>query len=230
MMLKPIDVSRYLSPLPNPVYALEYAYYLLGEVGGKTILDLGCGSGQNLVALVSRGANVVGLDISPHLIAIAQQRLDSVGKKATLRVGTAYDTGMPDESVDVVFAIAVLHHLELEVVREEIRRILRKGGYFVFSEPIRFSRTLHRLRTFFPARDEVSSYEHPLTRAEVAVIQKGFRVIAERNFRLPFIPLLRAHRPNRGQRAWKADRWLNHHFPRLERFATAKVMSLQKAN
>ena len=61
----------------------------------------------------------------------------------------------------MVFAIAVLNHLELPVVREEIRTMLRKNGRFIFSEPIRFSRTLNLLRTFFPARDEISSHKHP---------------------------------------------------------------------
>jgi SAM-dependent methyltransferase len=208
---------------------LEFAYHLLGDVRGQTVLDLGCGSGQNLVALANRGANTLGIDISPHLVRLAQQRLDNAGKSATVSVATAYDTELPDESVDVVFAIAVLHHLELPVVREEIRRVLRKNGRFIFSEPIRFSRILKLLRTVVPARDEISSYEHPLDRAELAVITEGFAVIAQRNFRLPFVPLLVGRRPNHDKRIWGADRWLNHRFGKLEHYATTKVMSLKRA-
>jgi len=229
IVLAPISVDRYLNPSLNAAHALEFAYYLLGDVRGRTVLDLGCGSGQNLIALASRGANVLGVDISPHLIRLAQQRLDTAGKVASLRVATAYDTGVPEESIDVVFAIAVLHHLELPVVREEIRRMLRKNGRLIFSEPIRFSRTLNLLRTFFPARDEISSHEHPLNRADLAAITEGFTVMSQRNFRLPFIPLLGAHRSSHDKRMWETDRWLNQHFPKLEHYATVKVMSLKRS-
>jgi SAM-dependent methyltransferase len=227
--VSPISVDRYLDPPSDALYALEFAYHLLGDVRGKTVLDLGCGSGENLIALVDRGANVVGIDVSPDLIRLSQQRLDLAGKVASLRATTAYDTGLPDESVDVVFAISVLHHLELPVAREEIRRILRKDGRFILKEPIRFSRTLNRMRTLFPARDEVSSYEHPLNQAELAIVTEGFTVIAQRSFRLPFVPLLGAHRPHHNKRIWEADRWLNQHFPKLEHYATSKVMSLRRS-
>lgn len=227
--LSPINVNRYVKPPADTAYALEFAYYLLGDVHALAVLDLGCGSGQNLVALAKRGANVLGIDISPHLIQLARQRLNDAGAVASLSVATAYDTGIPDESVDIVFAIAVLHHLELSVVREEIRRILRKDGRFIFSEPIRFSKTLNRIRTLQPARDEISSYEHPLNEAELAIVTEGFTVITERSFRLPFVPLLRGDRPDRHKQIWKTDRWLNQHFPRLEHYATTKVMSLKRS-
>lgn len=226
--LAPIRTDRYLHPPPDALYALEYAYYLLGDVRGLTVLDLGCGSGQNLVALSRRGANAIGIDISPHLIQLAQQRLKKEGESASARVATAYETCLPDESVDVVFAIAVLHHLELPVVREEIRRILRKRGRFIFSEPTRFSPTLKHLRAMLPAHEEISCFEHPLERSELATITEGFSIIEQRSFRLPFVPLLGGHRPNHDKRIWQTDRWLNRHFPRLERYATSKVMSLKR--
>jgi SAM-dependent methyltransferase len=226
--LEPLSLDRYMSPPADALYGLEFAFHLLGDVRGKTVLDLGCGSGQNLVAVANRGANVIGLDISPQLIGLAQQRLNDAGKVADLRVGSAHATQLPDESVDVVFAIAVLHHLDLKVAREEIRRILRKEGRFILSEPIRFSGTLNRLRPLFPARDEVSSFEHPFTRQELSVLTQGFEVTQERTFRLPFVPLLGGTRPGHDPRIWKVDRWLNQHFPKLEHFATTKVMSARK--
>ena len=228
IVLTPINVRRYASPPPDTAYALEFAYYLLGNVRGRKVLDLGCGSGENMVVLASRGADVIGIDISPHLVELARQRLSPMGKSDRARVATAYATGLPDESVDAVFAIAVLHHLDLTVVREEIRRVLRKNGLFIFSEPIRFSRALRTVRKLMPARDEVSSYEHPLDRGEIAEITKGFTILMQRNFQLPFVPLLGGRRVNHDKRIWEADRWLNLHFPKLEHYATLKVMSMRK--
>jgi SAM-dependent methyltransferase len=228
IVLAPVDVDRYLDPPADTPYGLEYAFHLLGDVRGKTVLDLGCGTGETLVPLAKRGANVIGIDISPDLIQLAGQRLSSYGVAATLQVGSAYAIELPDESVDVVFSMALLHHLDLPPARKEIYRILRPGGLFILREPIRFSRTMNSLRKLFPApKGDISDYEHPMTRAELSIVTQGFTVVAQRNFRLPFVPLLsklKALYPH----LWKTDRWLLKHFPSLEHIATGKVMSLRK--
>jgi 2-polyprenyl-3-methyl-5-hydroxy-6-metoxy-1,4-benzoquinol methylase len=90
---------------------LEYAFHLLGDVNGKTVLDLGCGAGRNLIPLIKRGARTVGIDISPDLIRLARKRLDDAQLESDLRVGSAYDTGLADESVDIVYCMSVIHHL-----------------------------------------------------------------------------------------------------------------------
>jgi SAM-dependent methyltransferase len=227
-VLAPVDVDRYLDPPADSPYGLEYAFSLLGNVRGKTVLDLGCGSGENLVPLAKRGACVIGIDISPDLVELARQRLIGYGLAATVRTGSAYATELPDESVDVVFSMALLHHLDLPAVRTEIQRILRPGGLFILREPIRFSSTMNLLRRLFPSPEaDISDYEHPMTRAELAIVTEGFTVVAQRNFRLPFVPLLIKFNMLRRQ-VWKMDRSLLAHLPVLEHFATGKVMSLRK--
>ena len=227
-VLAPVDVDRYLDPPADTAYGLEYAFHLLGDVHGKTVLDLGCGTGENLVPLVKRGAEVIGIDISPELVELARERLGSYGLTATLRDGSAYDTGLADESVDVVFSMALLHHLDLPSARKEIYRILRPGGLFILREPVRFSSTLNVLRRLFPApKADISDFEHPMTRAEIATVTQGFTLVAQRSFRLPFIPLLSRFSGITGQ-LWETDRWLLKHFSGLEHFATGKVMSLRK--
>jgi ubiquinone/menaquinone biosynthesis C-methylase UbiE len=109
---------------------------LLGNVLNKTVLDLGCGAGENSVLLARRATKVVGLDISPDLVEIAQRRAQVQGQTVQFIVTSAYATGLPLESIDVVFGEAILHHLDLEHAANEIRRILRPGGYAVFVEPI----------------------------------------------------------------------------------------------
>src|SRR5215471_11601746 len=71
-----VEVQRYLDPPADTPFPLEYAFYLLGKVDGKTVLDLGCGSGESIPALVARGARVVGVDLSPDLIQLAAARMD----------------------------------------------------------------------------------------------------------------------------------------------------------
>jgi 2-polyprenyl-3-methyl-5-hydroxy-6-metoxy-1,4-benzoquinol methylase len=78
-VLRPVEIDRYLSPPLDTAYPLEYAYNLLGDVRGKTVLDFGCGSGENVIPLVRRGAHVIGIDISPDLIDLAKRRAQGRG-------------------------------------------------------------------------------------------------------------------------------------------------------
>ena len=224
-----IDLARYQNPPENTCYSLEYAFYLLGDAHDKLVLDLGCGSGEEVVPLRQRGARVIGIDISPDLIAIAEKRLRKYGLDADLRVGSAYETGLADGSVDVVFCMSLLHHLDLGRARDEIRRILKPHGLLIVKEPIRFSWTMKQVRRLFPPRDiDVSEFEYPLDKRQLEELAKGFRVLASRSFRTPLVPFLT--RTLGARRALKAalklDAWMLRHVPLLAHFATVHVMAL----
>jgi ubiquinone/menaquinone biosynthesis C-methylase UbiE len=207
---------------------LEYAFHLLGDVTGKTVVDLGCGTGENLIPLIKRGACTIGIDISPELIRLAQRRLDQAGLQPDLRVGSAYATGLPDESIDVIFCMSLIHHLEISRARDEMRRMLKPGGYIVLKEPVRFSPTYTQLRTLLPSKKEVSDYEHPLTEQELATMTEPFRVEGKRFFRLPIISLADRVHPLISQSLGKTDYRLLKRYPALERYATVVAMQLIK--
>jgi len=227
-VLRPIDVERYLAPPGDTAFALEYAFYLLGDVRGKFVLDLGCGSGENLVPLGKRGARTMGVDISPDLIALAQRRLTNEGVQAKLQVGSAYETGLANGSVDVIFCIALIHHLEIPKVRDEMLRILAPEGFIILQEPIRFSATYAKLRNMLPGPEDVSEYEHPLTEEEFAVMMEPFQVEGLRYFRLPFIPLVHRIAPSLERLAWKGDYRILQGWPGLKRYATTAVARLRR--
>ena len=229
LVIPPLDraqVLRYLNPPADSPFPLEYAFHLLGDVRGKTVLDFGCGSGENLLPLVERGARAIGMDISPELVAVARQRLANAGMNATVEVGSAYATGLPDASADVIFSISLIHHLDIPQMLAEMFRILTKNGVVIIKEPIRFSQSYARLRKMLPAQEDISDYEHPLTREELAAVCQPFRADGLRYFRLPFVPLLMRVAPQAA--LWKTDRWVLRKFPWLERYATAVVVRLQR--
>jgi SAM-dependent methyltransferase len=221
-----VQIERYANPPSDTPYPLEYAFHLLGEVRGKTVLDFGCGTGENIVPLVLRGAHVIGLDVSPELIGLARQRLDGAGLNADLRVASAYGTGLPDRSVDVIFSISLIHHLDIGQVAQEMLRVLAKGGRAILKEPIRFSAGYSRLRHLLPARGDISEYEHPLTRAEFSNVCAPFKPESVRYFRLPFVPVLQ--RIDARAWLWKVDRWLIRHCPIVNRYSTSVVVCLHK--
>jgi ubiquinone/menaquinone biosynthesis C-methylase UbiE len=234
-VLTPADcrqVERYLNPPADAPYSLEYAYHLLGNISGKNIIDLGCGTGENLVPLAAYKANVTGIDVSPHLVRLAQDRIDLAGSRATVRVGSAYHTELSDESVDVIFCIALIHHLEIALVRDEMWRVLKKGGVVILQEPTRFSRIYAALRKLLPTNEHSSEHEHPLTKKDLECLGKRFTRDGVRYFRLPFVPLIdRLVRPM--SRSWieiihRLSSGVIQAFPWSEHFATVVVMRLRK--
>lgn len=230
--LREVDLTRYQNPPANSYYPLEYAFHLLGDVKDEVVVDLGCGSGEELIPLRRRGARVIGIDISPHLIAIALERLQMYGMEAELEVASAYETHLPDASVDVVFCMSLLHHLELERVRNEIRRILKPDGLFILKEPIRLSWTMKQivkpLRRLLPS-DDVSDFEYPLSSAQLNAMAEGFEVLASRSFSTPMVPLLTpiVRDPHLRELIWSQDDRMLRWFPVLAHFATVRVAALR---
>lgn len=105
---------------------------LAGDVTGRRILDVGCGSGPLSAALRDRGAIVTGFDLSPAMIDLARNRL---GEGADLRV---HDLAAPlpyaDAAFDDVVASLVLHYLEdWTGPLAELRRVLKPGGRLILS-------------------------------------------------------------------------------------------------
>ena len=185
LLLSPTQVARYRAPPKTTVFPLEYAFHLLGDVRGMTILEYGCGDGLNTVVLANRGAKVIALDISEELLAIARKRLEvNRCDRVELLIGSAHTLPLEDESVDVVFGMAILHHLDLELACREVQRVLRKGGRGIFKEPVRNSKLLGRLRQLLPMRADVSPFERPLTDEEITDFADPFTHRA-RTFRLP---------------------------------------------
>jgi SAM-dependent methyltransferase len=227
------NVARYLSPHTQTAYPLEYAYALLGDVRGRTVVDFGCGSGENSLLLARRGAHVIGVDISESLIRLAQRRLDvnGLGGRARFVVASAHDLPIKDRAVDVVLGIAILHHLNLSATSNEVHRILKPSGRAIFKEPVRDSRLLRTVRRFIPYRaQDVSPFERPLTLLELQRFSSKFRSCSIRAFSLPFvtvvqtIPALRRYAAS----AHRLDGAMLKKIPSLTAFSGIRVFELTK--
>lgn len=192
LRVTPRVFARYAAPASNTPYPLEYAYHLLGDVMGRRIVDFGCGSGANTALLANRGAHVWGVDISEDLIRLAQRRMQVSGRDggAQFIVSSAHDLPFPDGSIDVVFGIAILHHLDLQMVAKEVYRVLRPGGRAIFQEPVRNSKTVRFLRSLIPYRaPDISPFERPLTDQELRDFSRPFSSSHVRPFLLPHVQL-----------------------------------------
>ena len=127
----------------------QYAYKFLGDVKGKNILDMGCGSGKSSVILAKKGAFVNAFDVSPKYVEVTRlrARINKVEDKITCTQMTAETMKYDSNSFDNVFGVGVLHHIDIMRGGREIFRVLKDDGVAVFIEPIAFSPFLRKIRT-----------------------------------------------------------------------------------
>lgn len=235
LLAYPKDAERYLNPPADTVHPLEYAFHIFGDVKGKTILEYGCGDGVNTVLLANRGARVIALDLSPELIAVAKQRLlkHGITTGVDLIVGSAHNLPLPDNSIDVVFGIAILHHLDLELSSNEIQRVLKQNALAIFQEPVRNSPLLRFVRKLIPYQaPDVSPFERPLTDRELENFAADCSSYKSRPFCLPTTTLLDLILSRLGSnnidRLMQYDAALLKKFPALSYYSSVKVIEIIK--
>jgi SAM-dependent methyltransferase len=102
---------------------------------GMRVADLGCGVGTVtalLAELVGPEGHVVGIDASGPQLDQARQRVNHGGSNASFVEATATDTGLPQESFDLVYCRFLLIHLpKPERALREMRALLKPGGVLV---------------------------------------------------------------------------------------------------
>jgi len=118
---------------PDDGPAFATAVDALALAAGGVAVDLGCGTGRALPHLRERvGADgrVLGLDVTPEMVAVAAGRGPAV-------VGDAVCVPAADGSCDAVFAAGLLHHLaDPHDGLREWARIVRPGGRLALLHPI----------------------------------------------------------------------------------------------
>ena len=227
------EIDRFLHAEATTIYPLEYSHYLLGDVSGKTVLDFGCGAGKSSVLLARRKAKVIAMDISEPIMQVARERLirNDIFNSVSFINASAHNIPLADESVDLVFGIAILHHLHLQLVSREVFRILKKGGRAIFQEPVRNSKVIKLLRGLIPYQaEDVSPFERPLTDEELADFGHGFSEYRSKAFTLPYINLagilpVANKFMNPLQRF---DGAVLRKFPSLDYYATVRVIEMVK--
>lgn len=101
---------------------------------GKTILEIGCGTGLFTQCLASLDNNrIVSVDISNQLLERARKRVPA--SHVTFKVDNICRSGLESGCFDYVVGSSILHHLEVASALREIFRLLKPGGKCLFTEP-----------------------------------------------------------------------------------------------
>lgn len=163
---------------------------LLGNVRGKKILDLGCGTGVYAKILTKKGARLKGIDISEKEIEIARKESPDV----EFIIGNAEKLPYKSKEFDIVLSCLVLEHFkDWNNVLKEVNRVLKKNGLFVFSigNPVsncirKKGRNWQVVRNYFKEQEVISYwwgdiyskwYHKPLGTIIRLLVNNGFELI-----------------------------------------------------
>ncbi|MFD4368725.1 class I SAM-dependent methyltransferase [Rhodococcus sp. NPDC058521] len=120
----------------------EGDHHLLGDVAGKDVLEVGCGSAPCARWLAGQGARVVGLDISMQMLSRGLDAMQSGSTTVPLVQAGAESLPFADASFDIACSAfgAVPFVADSARVMREVERVLRPGGIWAFAvnHPIRW--------------------------------------------------------------------------------------------
>jgi ubiquinone/menaquinone biosynthesis C-methylase UbiE len=122
------DYDRY-RPSP-PAALLDLIRRVAGVPRPRLVVDIGCGTGLSTVVWADCAAAVVGIEPSPDMRRVAQQRAATASASVRIMPGHSAAIDLPDESAEIVTAAQSLHWMEPAPTFAEVARILRSGGVF----------------------------------------------------------------------------------------------------
>lgn len=127
------DDIRWVRTLKNMVPARLAWFEKHVAWPGARVLDLGCAGGFMSEAIAKSGAQVTGIDPAAEAIAAAQAHAEASGLSIRYDVGVGEALPYADDAFDVVVCVDVLEHVtDLQRVLDEVYRVLKPGGVFLF--------------------------------------------------------------------------------------------------
>ncbi len=190
-MAEAFDTMRFGGPIGRLIAESQERVIasFLAPLAGRTVLDVGTGTGRAALALAVRGATVTGVDASAEMLAVAERRAKSAGIAVTFARGDAHGLHFASRSFDAVTCLRVLMHTpDWRQSLGELCRVARTR--VVFDYPALASAAALQAATRHVAHAcgaRVEAYRVFSDRAVRATLAAhGFRIVqAHRQFVLP---------------------------------------------
>lgn len=190
-MAEAFDALRFSGPIGRLIAESQEQVIasFLSPVAGRTVLDVGTGTGRAAIALAIRGARVTGVDASSEMLAVAERRAKDARVGVTFTPGDAHGLAYADRSFDSVVCLRVLMHTPdwrgslAELCRVAAARVV--FDYPALSSAAALQAATRRAAHALGAR--VEAYRVFSDRAVRAALESsGFRVVdSHRQFVLP---------------------------------------------
>ena len=145
----------------------------LGDLRGRRVLDIGCGTGRLAAALAEEaGAKVWGIDESSEMVAVARE---TVPAGVGIRQGRAEQLPFRDSWFDRVVMSLVIHLVDRALALGEARRVVPADGRVAIStfHPDHFA--TYWLNPYFPSIREIDEARFPTPEAlRIELAEAGF--------------------------------------------------------
>jgi cyclopropane fatty-acyl-phospholipid synthase-like methyltransferase len=125
--------QRQPPPWDTGITPPEVEEFIASHPPGRA-LDLGCGTGTNVITLAQHGWQVTGVDFAWSAIRFARRKLKQAGVKATLKLDDVTRLHGIDGPFDLILDIGCFHNLPSEgrpTYLEHIQRLLAKSGKYL---------------------------------------------------------------------------------------------------
>jgi SAM-dependent methyltransferase len=126
-----------------------------GDLAGRRVLDIGCGTGRALEALAARGSRVWGVEPEPEMAALARERV------STVKVASAEGLPFKDGWFERALMWLVVHLVDRPRAFSEAARVLVPDGRLAIGtfHPEHFER--YWLKPFFPSLEAIDKARFP---------------------------------------------------------------------
>jgi len=192
-----------------PRYDRDIAFWERFQFGGGRqwvcsratgdVLEVAIGTGRNL-GFYPPGVRITGIELSPAMLALAQQHAVDLGRDVDLREGDAQALPYADGSFDtVVCTLSLCTVPDPAAAIAEMRRVLRGGGQLLLLDHIGSSwPPIHGLQWLIERFTIRTAGEH-LTRRQLSLVRAaGFEVIETQRLKAGTVERIAARKPITG--------------------------------
>lgn len=225
-----VDVPKISNVCTAP--EMRWISQRLGDLKGKTLLDVGCGLGEAGVHFAMLGADVTVLDLSPKMLEFASDLAKKHNVHVETHLASAEDVALAEDQIfDVIYAGNLLHHVDIDATMEKLLPHLSENGVFVSWDPLAYNPVINVYRAM--ATDVRTPDESPLRWRDIRKIRARFTQSETRYFWLTtliiFVAMFVVQRrnPNK-ERFWKVIlsegdkwRWIYTPLEKLDRILTS---------
>jgi SAM-dependent methyltransferase len=120
-------------PWDTGVSPPELLEFIRTHASGRAI-DIGCGTGTNLITLARAGWRVTGVDFAPRAIRMARRKVQEAGLQADLQIRDATRLHGIDGPFDLAFDLGCFHGIPSQgrkLYGRQLQRILAPGGFWL---------------------------------------------------------------------------------------------------